>query len=39
MADLRWLLIGLFFCAAFVAAIVPALRSFRVDPAGALRHE
>ena len=31
--------IGLFFCAAFVAALVPALRSFRVDPAGALRHE
>jgi putative ABC transport system permease protein len=31
--------IGLFFCAAFVAALVPALRSFRVDPSGALRHE
>jgi predicted permease len=31
--------IGLFLCAAFVAALVPALRSFRVDPAGALRHE
>jgi ABC-type antimicrobial peptide transport system permease subunit len=31
--------IGLFFCAAFVAALVPALKSFRVDPAGALRHE
>jgi putative ABC transport system permease protein len=31
--------IGLFFCAAFVAALVPALRSFRVDPAAALRHE
>jgi predicted permease len=31
--------IGLFFCAAFVAALVPALRSLRVDPAGALRHE
>ena len=31
--------IGLFFCAAFVAALVPALRSFRIDPAVALRHE
>jgi predicted permease len=31
--------IGLFFCAAFLAALVPALRSFRVDPAVALRHE
>jgi putative ABC transport system permease protein len=31
--------IGLFFCAAFVAALVPALRSFRVDPAVVLRHE
>jgi putative ABC transport system permease protein len=31
--------IGLFFCAAFIAALVPALRSFRVDPAVALRHE
>jgi ABC-type antimicrobial peptide transport system permease subunit len=31
--------IGLFFVAAFAAALVPALRSFRVDPAGALRHE
>jgi putative ABC transport system permease protein len=31
--------IGLFFCAAFLAALVPALRSFRVDPAAALRHE
>ena len=31
--------IGLFFCAAFLAALVPALRSVRVDPAVALRHE
>lgn len=31
--------ISLFFCAVFVAALVPALRSFRVDPAIALRHE
>jgi len=31
--------IGLFFCAAFVAALVPALRRFRIDPAVALRHE
>jgi putative ABC transport system permease protein len=31
--------IGLFFCAVFVAALLPALRSVRVDPAGALRHE
>lgn len=31
--------IGLFLCAAFAAALVPALRSFRVDPAVALRHE
>ncbi len=31
--------IALFFCAAFVAALVPALRSVRVDPAIALRHE
>lgn len=31
--------IGLFFCATFVAALLPALRSFRVDPAAALRHE
>jgi len=31
--------IGLFFCAAFVAALFPALRSFRIDPAVALRHE
>jgi putative ABC transport system permease protein len=31
--------IGLFFCAAFIAALIPALRSFRVDPAVALRHE
>ena len=31
--------ISVFFCAAFVAAFVPALRSFRVDPASALRHE
>ena len=31
--------IGLFFCAAVVAALIPALRSFRVDPAAALRHE
>jgi predicted permease len=31
--------IGLFLCAAFVAALLPALRSFRVDPAVALRHE
>ena len=31
--------IGLFFCAVFVAAPLPALRSFRVDPAVALRHE
>lgn len=31
--------IGLFFCAVFLAALLPALRSFRVDPAVALRHE
>jgi putative ABC transport system permease protein len=31
--------IGLFFCAVFVAALLPALRSCRVDPAVALRHE
>jgi predicted permease len=31
--------IALFFCAVFVAALLPALRSFRVDPAIALRHE
>jgi putative ABC transport system permease protein len=31
--------IGLFFCAAVLAALVPALRSLRVDPAVALRHE
>jgi predicted permease len=31
--------IGLFFCAAFVAALVPAVRSFRVEPAVVLRHE
>ena len=31
--------IGLFFCAAFLAALVPALRSFRIEPAVALRHE
>lgn len=31
--------INLFFCAAFVAALVPALRSVRIDPAVALRHE
>jgi ABC-type antimicrobial peptide transport system permease subunit len=31
--------IGLFFCAAFLAALVLALRSVRVDPAVALRHE
>ena len=31
--------IGLFFCAVFVAALLPALRSFRVDPAIALRHD
>ena len=31
--------IGLFFCAVFAAALLPALRSFRVDPAAALRHE
>jgi putative ABC transport system permease protein len=31
--------IGLFFCAVFVAALFPALRTFRVDPAFALRHE
>jgi ABC-type antimicrobial peptide transport system permease subunit len=31
--------IGLFLCAVFVAALLPALRSFRVDPAVALRHE
>jgi predicted permease len=29
----------LFFCAAFIAALVPALRSLRVNPAVALRHE
>lgn len=31
--------IALFFCAAFMAALVPALRSLRIDPAVALRHE
>jgi len=31
--------IGLFFCAVFAAALLPALRSLRVDPAAALRHE
>lgn len=31
--------VGLFLCAAFAAALVPALRSVRVDPAVALRHE
>ncbi|HET7694529.1 MAG TPA: ADOP family duplicated permease [Vicinamibacterales bacterium] len=31
--------IGLFFCAVLVAALLPALRSFRIDPAAALRHE
>lgn len=31
--------IGLFLCAALAAALVPALRSFRIDPAVALRHE
>jgi ABC-type antimicrobial peptide transport system permease subunit len=31
--------IGLFFGAAFVAALIPALRSVRVDPAVALHHD
>jgi putative ABC transport system permease protein len=31
--------IGLFFCSVFIAALVPALRSFCIDPAVALRHE
>jgi putative ABC transport system permease protein len=31
--------IGLFFGAVFLAALLPALRSLRVDPAVALRHE
>jgi putative ABC transport system permease protein len=31
--------IALFFCASFIAALVPALRSLRVNPAVALRHE
>jgi predicted permease len=31
--------IALFFCASFIAALVPALRSLRVNPAVVLRHE